>query len=162
MTISPTSNILSFWPRKPWASNASIATFSDRRWTETKIKIKLCLDVDWYTYEWSSHVYKIHETFLKILHYCWDWWWWENKSMWAAYVTVSSGVLLFSWQFCRRRSGLCWIASEIWRCWPCPGDPSELSLSGDWKKRGSYFCFFILYSGYFVHFTINLSSFVWL
>ena len=34
VTISPTSSILSFCPRRPWASKASIATLRDSRWTE--------------------------------------------------------------------------------------------------------------------------------
>ena len=34
VTMSPTSSILSFCPRRPWASKASIATLRDSRWTE--------------------------------------------------------------------------------------------------------------------------------
>ena len=33
VTRSPTSSILSFWPRSPWASKASMATLSERRST---------------------------------------------------------------------------------------------------------------------------------
>ena len=51
----------------------------------------------------------------------------------CAYVTTSFVVLWSSWQFCRRRSGWCWTASKIWRCWPCRDGPSELSPSDDWK-----------------------------
>ena len=118
VTMSATSSSLSFWPRKPWASKASMATFRFRWWTADRGKSSL----------------KIHSrcsSWDRII--CTEW---VSKVLFvpSTHGKVSFGLLEVSWQSGKLRTWQSWSLSTFWTGWPSQGDPSASFQIGDCAK----------------------------